>query len=244
MGRHYTILGGLLMPKKVAVLMDGSFVLKKMESAMVKRSSSITSEELYSFALSSIKSEEEVFRMFFYHCSPYEGTARHPITHQDIDYKESPVAKYNRDLLLKLSQKDYIAIRKGHLAFRGWSISKFAQEHMITQQQTASASQQAPAAQLYINDLKPNFDQKEVDIKIGLDVAWLATKHIVDKIVLITGDTDLVPAMKFARREGVQVVIVNIKNGPRDYLSLPLKEHADEVRTLEYVPSGTLWKIN
>ncbi|MEB3102917.1 NYN domain-containing protein [Ferviditalea candida] len=45
------------------------------------------------------------------------------------------------------------------------------------------------------------------------NVAWLSSRNTVDKIILVTGDTDLVPAMKFARREGVQVVIVNIRQG-------------------------------
>lgn len=52
---------------------------------------------------------------------------------------------------------------------------------------------------------------KRVDMKIGLDVAWLASKGIVDRIILVTADTDFVPAMKFARREGVQVLLVPMR---------------------------------
>ncbi|MDT5157346.1 MAG: hypothetical protein QOH51_1703 [Acidobacteriota bacterium] len=47
-------------------------------------------------------------------------------------------------------------------------------------------------------------------MKIGLDVAWLASKSIVEKIILVMADSDLIPAMKFARREGVQVVLVTM----------------------------------
>lgn len=40
----------------------------------------------------------------------------------------------------------------------------------------------------------------------GIDVATLSLKRIVDRIILISGDTDMILAMKLARREGVQVV--------------------------------------
>lgn len=92
-------------------------------------------------------------------------------------------------------------------------------------------------APITADDFEPDFTQKEVDIKIGLDVAWLSSKRIVDKIILVTGDTDFIPAMKFARKEGVQVVMISIMNNnmkDSDYLKSELKEHTDEVRYLKY----------
>ena len=71
-------------------------------------------------------------------------------------------------------------------------------------------------------------------MKIGLDVAWLATKRIVDRIILVTGDSDFVPAMKFARREGIQVVLVNMAS----FVKQELREHADEVRLVDFRPSA------
>lgn len=72
-----------------------------------------------------------------------------------------------------------------------------------------------------------NFTQKGIDMKIGLDVAWLSIKRVVDRIVLCTGDRDFVPAMKLARREGVQVVLATLGAAPHP----TLLEHADFVRT-------------
>lgn len=76
------------------------------------------------------------------------------------------------------------------------------------------------------DDFQPEFTQKGVDIKIGLDVAWLASMHIVDRIVLVTGNTDFVPAMKFARRQGVQVIIATVSSE----VSSLLRAHSDEHR--------------
>ena len=46
------------------------------------------------------------------------------------------------------------------------------------------------------SNLVLNMRQKGVDMKIGLDIASLAYKKLVDQIVLISGDSDFVPAAK------------------------------------------------
>ncbi|MBE3554459.1 MAG: NYN domain-containing protein, partial [Thermicanus sp.] len=235
------------MVKSIALILDGGFVFKKMPQ------SSVSAKDIYDFALSCIdRSSEELFRIYFYHCLPYDETEIHPISGEQIDFKTSNTAQRNRQLFSELAEMNHVALRKGRLVFRGWTIKKYTirrlQNQMKTIQQLAATSQhQQPvsvqnqgiqatnADPLTANDFEAEFTQKEVDIKIGLDVAWLSSRKIVDKIILVTGDTDLVPAMKFARREGVQVVVINIivKNSNKnDYLKAPLKEHADEIRSL------------
>ena len=79
------------------------------------------------------------------------------------------------------------------------------------------------------NDFALQVDQKGVDMKIGLDIASLAYKKQVDQIVLISGDSDFVPAAKLARREGIDFVL--------DPLGAPIKpdlfEHIDGLRTCD-----------
>src|SRR6202142_516777 len=36
--------------------------------------------------------------------------------------------------------------------------------------------------------------KKGVDMRIGLDIAWLSLKRIVDSVVLVTGDSDFCPS--------------------------------------------------
>ena len=78
-------------------------------------------------------------------------------------------------------------------------------------------------------DLSLQLQQKGVDMRIGLDIASLAYKHQVDKIVLIAGDSDFVPAAKLARREGVDFVLDALGGQIRDSLSL----HIDGLRTCD-----------
>ncbi len=69
--------------------------------------------------------------------------------------------------------------------------------------------------------------QKGVDIKIGLDIATLALKKLVQKIVLISGDSDFVPAAKLARVEGIIFTLDPMGNPVRE----DLEEHIDYLTT-------------
>lgn len=44
-------------------------------------------------------------------------------------------------------------------------------------------------------------------MKIGIDIASLAYKKQIDQIILISGDSDFVPAAKLARREGIDFIL-------------------------------------
>lgn len=63
-------------------------------------------------------------------------------------------------------------------------------------------------------------------MRIGLDIASLALKPLVSTVAVVTADSDLVPAMKFARREGLRVyldTLGEVRVRPE------LKVHADRV---------------
>lgn len=68
-----------------------------------------------------------------------------------------------------------------------------------------------------------------MDIKIALDIAQMAYKHTVDAIVLFSGDMDITPALKMARREGVWVYYVNVTNAKNMYIGNEIKVHSDNV---------------
>jgi uncharacterized LabA/DUF88 family protein len=53
-----------------------------------------------------------------------------------------------------------------------------------------------------------------------------ALKRLVSTIVIVTGDGDLVPAMRLARREGLRVYLDTIG---QSHVRPELKKHADRV---------------
>ena len=69
--------------------------------------------------------------------------------------------------------------------------------------------------------------QKGVDMRIGLDIASLAYKKEVNQIVLISGDSDFVPAAKLARREGVDFILDPLGASVKDNLFI----HIDGLNT-------------
>ncbi len=44
-------------------------------------------------------------------------------------------------------------------------------------------------------------------MRIGIDIASLTLKKQVDTIILVSGDSDFVPAAKLARREGIDFIL-------------------------------------
>ena len=69
-------------------------------------------------------------------------------------------------------------------------------------------------------DLVLDIQQKGVDMRIGLDIAALAQKGLVDQIILIAGDSDFVPAAKYARREGIDFILDPMYHTIKDNLHL------------------------
>jgi len=205
--------------KKTAVLLDLGFVLPKLYRLLGKRTA--TANEVHDFAEKCVlPTDEELFRIYCYHCRPYGGVETHPLTNELVDFSKTSTYKGMSKMLRELELKDNVAFRAGELSFDGWMIQKRAAEKIAR-----------TGRKLAKNDFIPDLKQKRVDIKIGLDVAWLSSKRIVERLVLVTADSDFVPAMKFARREGIQVVLVNMGHRLTKH---DLLVHADEVRSVPY----------
>jgi uncharacterized LabA/DUF88 family protein len=75
-------------------------------------------------------------------------------------------------------------------------------------------------------DVTPKILQMGVDVRIGLDIASLALKRLVSAVFIVTGDSDLVPAMRLARREGMRVYLDTLGSTS---VRAELKIHADFV---------------
>ncbi len=132
-------------------------------------------------------STETIQRILYYDCAPFGGTATLPVSGTRTTFTSSD--QWLRDL----SRRNLFAVRLGVLKFRGW---------------LPKTIPIATATGLKDSDFKPDFEQKGVDMRIGLDMANYAANRSVDVIGLMTNDTDCIPAMKYARRAGLQVVLL------------------------------------
>lgn len=199
---------------KIAILIDGSFFQKKFY-AIKKRNPS--PDDVVRIANSTLNDplfgDDKLFRIYYYDCYPFEKEIRHPLTGDTIDFSKTTVYRARTNFLRNLALMPNIALRSGRLIFGGWEISN---KNILKLKNNQPFSPGMLAA---------NLVQKEVDIKIGLDMAWIASKHIVDKIVLYTGDSDFVPPMKLARKEGLMVYLVHFGHT----VKRALREHCDGI---------------
>ena len=54
---------------------------------------------------------------------------------------------------------------------------------------------------------QPMFQQKRVDLMLGVDMALLAGKNRISKVVLVSGDSDFTPAVEAVKNEGVLTTV-------------------------------------
>jgi uncharacterized LabA/DUF88 family protein len=74
----------------------------------------------------------------------------------------------------------------------------------------------------------PIFVQKRVDCMVGVDMALLAGKGKITRVVLLTGDSDYIPAIEAVKREGVLVTLWHGSLSPSTGPSRELFEICDE----------------
>lgn len=56
---------------------------------------------------------------------------------------------------------------------------------------------------------KPIYEQKRVDLLLGIDLTLHAVKHTVDEIFILAGDSDFIPAIVAAKSEGIVTYLVH-----------------------------------
>ena len=152
-------------------------------------------------------------RVYYYDAKPLDSPVQKPLQGGLIDFGKEPLAARSTALFLELSREPFFALRMGELSFNGWAVKSGALNKDLPDIRVTAAS------------LKPQIGQKGVDMRIGMDIAALTLKGQADIIVLVSGDSDFVPAMKFARREGAQLFLAPLGHGIRE----AMREHSDLV---------------
>lgn len=190
---------------RIAILIDGGCLRARSYQAKLR----YDPDHIEAVALKCPQPDESLLRVLYYDCAPYAGNVKRPVSGEPHKFDGSDA------WLKQLASKDLFAVRRGVLKFRGFVPRKI------------------PLAQTHLtdDDFKPSFEQKGVDMRIGLDIAQYANAKSVERIILITEDTDCVPAMKHARKAGLQVVLISL---PNSHLAPELREHSDFLRSIEW----------
>lgn len=189
---------------KTAILVDGGFYRRRAQSLWGELSAEGRAEELFSYCLKHLKDKHEhreLYRIFYYDCPPMSKKLYHPLLKKQIDYSRTDLYKWTIEFFNYLKSKRKLALRLGKLAEE--------QAHFIIPESIIKklCNESLNFNDLSEQDFRLSVDQKGVDMRIGLDIASLTFKKLVDQIILISGDSDFVPASKLARREGIDFIL-------------------------------------
>ena len=207
---------------KTAILVDGGFYNKKMAYYRGKRSAKESADYLFDYCAKHLEEngvKSDLYRIFYYDCPPFKDKLFHPLTKQQIDFSATSKFEWTTTFINELKNKRKVAIRLGYLSGSRYGLREQSVKNLLN-------------GELRLEDLKEsdfevNFQQKCVDMKIGLDIASMAFKKQVEQIVLIAGDSDFIPAAKLARREGIDFVLDPLGQHIKDELN----EHIDGIRS-------------
>lgn len=207
---------------KTAILVDGGFYRKRANTLWGIKTAEERAKELQDYCQLHIKKQKsELYRIFYYDCAPSDGQAYHPLKKTNINLKKTDTYTWTNAFLNELKKARKFAVRLGVLSeiTSGYALSKDATKKLFAGSMNFE--------DITENDFSITIEQKGVDMKLGIDIASLSYKKQVDQIVLISGDSDFVPAAKLARREGIDFILDPMGAKIKENLS----EHIDGIHS-------------
>ena len=210
----------------VAILIDGGFYQKRAQYYWHDAAPAERADELYAYCMRHIHQHDHLYRIFYYDCPPSDKKVFHPLTRKQVDLGRSELYDWMNAFLNEMKKKRKVALRLGRLLDTDLY---YTLKPEIVKKLCAGST---TINDLTERDFALNITQKGVDMKIGVDIASMAYKNQVNKMILIAGDSDFVPAAKLARREGIDFVLDPMGASIHDELS----EHIDGLVSPRFVP--------
>ena len=198
---------------KAAILIDGGFLLKRLKTVCpgVDPLDPFQVDEAIGWLVKGhlehlhrryggTTPDALLYRAFYYDAAPYAARGHTPVSKRSIDYAKSEEARLRLSLFARLRRRAAFAVRLGEVRReRAWILKEQPQKDLLAGTRVV--------ADLTDDDFYPGLRQKAVDMRLALDIASITLKRQAETIVLVTGDSDFVPAAKLARREGMRVIL-------------------------------------
>ena len=216
---------------RVAVLVDGGFYRKRVKHFSETSDPAGCATELEQYCRKHLTERydaqlhrHELYRIFYYDCKPVSITVFNPITKKNEDLGKTSDFTWANEFFKALSRKRKFALRFGDISEKEikYQLKEKAYKKLLNGSKSIS--------DLTEEDQYMNITQKGVDMKIGIDIASMAYKKLVDQIILISGDSDFVPVAKLARREGIDFILDPMGMTPRP----ELLTHIDGLKSLKF----------
>lgn len=200
-----------------AIFLDGGFLTKKL---YLKLGRHAVAEDIAAECdrLSSIPllKDYELLRIYYYDAPPSSDSLNKPVTKTKISLAATDRFRLSQSLYDQLVLKPHFSLRMGETRL---SPTKWRIKPRVAKEPKRAVHP------LVDEDFDLDLSQKGVDMRIGLDMARLALRETVRTLVVVTGDSDFMPAFKFARREGVKIKLDPLGSNIRT----ELRAHSDVV---------------
>lgn len=211
---------------RTAILIDGGFYRKRAKHLWGEKTAQERAKEVMAYCQAHLSDKDgnedrQLYRVFFYDCEPIgRRSVYHPLKKANVDLDKSDTGIWMKSFLEEIKHMRKFALRLGVLSHQvNYNLRPDVTKDLCLGRRTLDS--------LTESDFIFNAQQKGVDMKIGIDIASLTYKHQVDQIILISGDSDFVPAAKLARREGIDFILDPMWANIRD----ELVEHIDGLKS-------------
>lgn len=175
-----------------ALLIDAGFLRKKFEEKGIPYETSYV-EQVIKEIIKEIQKKEpnDTISVFFFDAPAFRGSLTKPISRQKFLWSEP-----ENQVLLDMEQGKCaylnVSVRKGNRSFSKWELKpNFVKDYL----------KQAAETGMKDNYYCPKISQKEVDGLIHGEIFKLSLRENVDRIVLVTNDTDFVSTLAMVREE-------------------------------------------
>lgn len=185
-----------------AILIDGGFYRKRSADLFGHKSPELRAKEILDYCNRHVKKAGgNLYRIFYYDCPPSDKVLFHPLTRQQVNLAKTDDFTWMNDFHKELVKLRKVALRRGEAleTQHGYLLKPGPLKKLLA----GSISKD----QLELKDFSLDIIQKGVDMRIGLDIASLAANAQVNQIIMISGDSDFVPAAKLARRSGIDFIL-------------------------------------
>lgn len=215
-GRHYR-------PVVTAIIVDGGFYRHRAGRLFGEKTPEQRANELVAYCKRHIRvvPGTHLYRIFYYDCAPSQKVIFHPLTRKPVNLGKTSEYEWMKEFHKQLVKQRKVALRRGEEleTQNGYQLRQEPLKRLL--------GGSIAIADLTERDFSLDITQKGVDMRIGLDIASLASLGQVNQIIMISGDSDFVPAAKHARRAGIDFVLDPMWASISD----SLHEHIDGLST-------------
>lgn len=193
-----------------AVLIDGGHVRSSYKDSLGRQHTAADIERLLVSVIDHPSvAGKEFFKSVYYDAAPFTGTTVNPLDGTTLNYRRTAGFSVSSRVFREIGTLLRTSVSLGHLTHQGWTVPDYVVKAKTTERfGFPSWPPDMESFTVTADDLCPNIAQKGVDTDIAFDMGMIAATGQVTDVVLVSRDTDFVPAMRKLMFLGIRVHVL------------------------------------